>query len=83
MAKAAPAINGKRKPSVVKPLSKGKIKGKKVTRKVAAKKATQSIGVLGALSKMHHDQDTIREAFESGDYPYKNKIKREIGRAHV
>ena len=82
MAKAAPAINGSRKPSVVKSLSKGKTKSKKATRKAAAKKAVQGIGVLGALSKMHHDQDTIREAFESGDYPYKKKIKRAVYETH-
>ncbi len=86
MEKAVLAINDKPNPRVVKPLSKGRKKGKKaakkMARKSAAKKAAQGVGVLGALAKMHHDQDTIREAFESGDYPYKKKIKRAVYETH-
>jgi len=28
------------------------------------------------LAKMRHDPEAIRHAFETGAYPYKNKIKR-------
>ncbi|MCP4934948.1 MAG: polyphosphate kinase 2 [bacterium] len=78
MVEAAISINGKRNPRVVKPL----LKSKKKVKKAAKKNAAQSIGVLGALTKLHHDQDTIREAFESGDYPYKKKIKRVVYEGH-
>ncbi len=38
--------------------------------------------VLHALAEMRHDAEAIRHAFESGDYPYKTKIKRPVYEAH-
>jgi polyphosphate kinase 2 len=46
----------------------------------AAKKATvgkaKAAGKLHELAEMHHDAEAIRQVFESGEYPYKTKIKR-------
>jgi hypothetical protein len=38
--------------------------------------------VLHALAEMRHDPEAIREAFETGAYPYKTKIKREAYEKH-
>lgn len=38
--------------------------------------------VLHALSEMRHDPEAIRRAFETGAYPYKNKMKRPTYEKH-
>ncbi len=37
---------------------------------------------LQALSQLRHDPEAIKQAFESGDYPYKKKLKREPYERH-
>lgn len=39
-------------------------------------------GVLHALAEMRHDPEAVREAFETGKYPYKTKMKRKIYESH-
>ncbi|MGI9386615.1 MAG: polyphosphate kinase 2 [Methyloligellaceae bacterium] len=39
-------------------------------------------GALHALAEMRRDPDAIREAFETGAYPYKNKMKRSVYEKH-
>ncbi len=92
------AMNGKsaksksdleKKPAKAK--SKKKSKAAKATKadvKTSANGASRSGAsrsggsVLHALAEMRHDPDAIRQAFESGDYPYKTKIKRTVYEAH-
>ena len=82
-AKSKNASSGKKKASA-------KNGTKKSTRGKALKSARKSLksnlsprgSVLHALAEMRHDPDVIRKAFESGDYPYKTKIKRPVYEAH-
>ncbi|MGY8960642.1 MAG: polyphosphate kinase 2, partial [Alphaproteobacteria bacterium] len=39
-------------------------------------------GVLHALAEMRHDPEAIRHAFETGEYPYKNKMRRPAYEKH-
>ena len=39
-------------------------------------------GVLHALAEMRQDPEAVREAFETGKYPYKTKMKRSIYEDH-
>jgi len=58
-------------------------KAAKAVAKTSANGARRSGGsVMHALAEMRHDADAIRHAFESGDYPYKTKIKRPVYEAH-
>ena len=38
--------------------------------------------MLHALSEMRHDPEAVRHAFETGAYPYKNKITRALYERH-
>ncbi len=53
-------------------------------RKSKTKPATpvKTGAVLHALAEMHHDQDAIRRAFETGEYPYRRKISRKVYERH-
>lgn len=44
--------------------------------------ASSAGGVLHALAEMRHDQEAIRHAFETGEYPYKRKISRRVYERH-
>jgi len=66
-----------------KPKTKNKSKAVKSPKKKKSNGASRSGGsVLHAIAEMRHDADAIRHAFESGDYPYKSKIKRPVYEAH-
>ncbi len=69
-------------------------KAAKMPKPGKAKKAAKSIqpqassmvsktgSVLHALAEMRHDPETVRRAFETGAYPYKTKIKRQLYEDH-
>ncbi|MCF6200303.1 MAG: polyphosphate kinase 2, partial [Hyphomicrobiaceae bacterium] len=78
--------SGNEKPAR-KPKAKNKSKAvsapKKTSKKTKSNGASRSGGsVLHALAEMRHDADAIRAAFDSGDYPYKTKIRRPVYEGH-
>ena len=50
--------------------------------RVSPAMATRKGGVLDALSQMRHDPEAVRRAFETGDYPYKSRMKRAAYEKH-
>ena len=76
----AKTTTAKAKPEVV----KGALNGEKVKLKSATPTSpeTKRGSVLHALAEMRHDADAIREAFESGAYPYKNKMRKKTYEKH-
>jgi polyphosphate kinase 2 len=51
--------------------------------KPAAKAKREAVGErLHELAEMRHDPDAIRHAFETGEYPYKTKIRRAVYEEH-
>ena len=60
--------------ATVRPKRRAKVKEKAVEEGAGAK--------LHALSQMRHDPEAIRHAFETGAYPYRNKIKRDVYERH-
>jgi polyphosphate kinase len=85
------------KPKIVakpKVMTKPKVEAKpKVVAKVSAKpqpddrqaraeKPSNPNSVLHALAEMRHDPEAIRHAFETGEYPYKNKMRRPAYEKH-
>jgi polyphosphate kinase len=80
-------VNGQRKvavkkASVKKPAAKKTNARNGVAKKVNGNASSKRGSVMHALAKMRHDPEKIREAFESGDYPYTTKIKRDVYEAH-
>ena len=58
--------------------TKSKNSAKAQKPRVSSAMATRKGGVLDALSQMRHDPEAVRRAFETGDYPYKTKMKRAV-----
>jgi polyphosphate kinase 2 len=66
-------------------LSKAKAKKAAKARKspAASPMASQRGGVLHALAEMRHDPEAVRHAFETGAYPFKNKMRRSVYENHM
>ena len=68
------------KPLTSKPKTSKSKAGKSSSNKSNGTAATSKMGVLGAITSINNE--TIREAFETGDYPYQKKIKRSVYDSH-
>jgi polyphosphate kinase 2 len=69
--------NGKLQPVSKLPVQASKSKAAKVKKvKVKAKKIAKAAEIKAAPIRREPTQDEIRRAFETGEYPYKKKIKR-------
>ncbi len=72
--------NGKNKNKKKKKKNGGNGSSKTLTDKPAGKPSQGS--VLHALAEMRHDPEMVRHAFETGAYPYKTKMKRNVYETH-
>lgn len=59
-----------------------KVRSVTKSQKPTRKPTTPRGGIMHSLAKITDETDTIREAFESGDYPYQKKVKRAVYEAH-
>ncbi len=57
-------------------------KGNSHSKQMPQSSGSNSGTTLQALSQLRHDPEAIKQAFESGDYPYKQKLKREPYERH-
>lgn len=72
--------NGKNKNKKKKKKNGGNGSSKTLTDKPAGEPSQGS--VLHALAEMRHDPEMVRHAFETGAYPYKTKMKRNVYETH-